>query len=393
MIIGVVTSPVFAQPGYVDLKNGDRIEGIIDLINLEPHGEITISPIRGEYTFSAEDLTNFFVYKEGHFVSKPVHFLNNDAKSDTVNVILKPITETQLVLYRAYGMNFEFVLNTNDSYQALQSLNGNAEEELNEEDSSYKTILGNAFSDCNDPLITDTFVLDEDHLIQALKGFDDCSDWESKSNNKLKISLDAGMHASTLNFLIASEHQLDKGTIYAVDYESLQEYFGIGIHRSDLFKNIDFGAALEYSTFNFEPILTDSVIKGDDFDYSELRTKFSLEPNVSFGKFTTSLRTGVNVNITLRNYSKEVPVDVLRKSGRNGRVLTMYPKLERDIRTSVYINFFAAPTLSYQISESMNLGVSYYFITNTKERISAENPGTDDTLKNSMLGFRLIYQL
>ncbi len=384
----------FAQPGYVDLKNGERIEGIIDLTDLKNEGIITLSARRTELSFTADDMTGFFVHQSGFYYVKSISIYREDNVMENKDVILKPLIESSLNFWEAFGMSFDFVAGKSENYHALQYQYISTTEKVNDNDSPYKKVLIEVLMPCKEIILSDSFALTEEGLLELSSIYDECTKETSrKTKKRLNISAEIGHNDADLEFNVVSNSLGDRNEVYDLRYKSQEVYFGVGIQVIDLIKNMDFGASIEVAEYNFSPILTDSILAGGSLDYMELKPKIYLEPRLSYGRFSGSIKTGVSFNLTLRDNNDALEVEVIQKGRRFDAKGIVTPKFDRNMRTTATIYVFAAPTLSIQISEKFDLGISYYFKSDIEERVTAENDASDDRIRQSAYSARLIYRL
>ncbi len=265
---------VSAQPGFIDLKNGERIEGIIDLSEIESKSQITITPRRGELIVELAEINALFVYKEGHFIVRPVIYPNDSSILDTTEVLLQGLTEGEAVhkFFTALAAGYGFVVENNGEYFSLQDVENTGFDLDQYSVIDYRVRLKESVFDCKEITIAESFQLSKDNLTKLANSYNECVRKSMPNRRKFGITLIKGFGNSTIDFNTRSS----EGEIYDIRYSSTSSYYGIGLH-SNAFKFLDFGASFEIADYNFNPVLNSQINSAGSFDYSELKIKLYVD--------------------------------------------------------------------------------------------------------------------
>ncbi|MCR9132374.1 MAG: hypothetical protein NXI08_07365 [bacterium] len=373
---------VSAQPGFIDLKNGERIEGIIDLSEIESKSQITITPRRGEFIVELAEINALFVYKEGHFIVRPVIYSNDSSTNDTTEVLLQGLTKGEGVnkFFKALADGFEFVVENNGEYFSLLAVE-NRNTDLNQNSFlDYRDRLREVVLECNEITIAESFQLSKDDLTELANAYNDCV---NKTKPRLGITLIKGFGNSTIDFNTRSS----EGEIYDISYSSTSSYYGIGLH-SNAFKFLDFGASFEIADYNFNPVLNSQINSAGSFDYSELKIKLYVDYIFIRGAFSPSIQFGTRGNFTNRDFLAQITAK--GKVSQNV-VSNLTLKSKGSTLTQGYFNVFAAPKLSLKLSDSMMMSMSYYFSSVSNDRISANTRSSSDTKSSDLFDISFVF--
>ncbi len=381
-----------AQEANVFLSDGSIIEGSINLSTLREEGILIITGDNKE-RLKPEQVKSI-LFEDGLVISvKSITQFRNDYSEFEEEYFTEKIVEGTVSLWQAYGAEFDFSLEKNGDFVALQVIEIHTPTGR-QRSSTYQEVLYRFFSDCRDEINTTSVSNSKSQLIDVVNKYNSCinSFYIPQSEYLIKtrimeIGLDLGYFNGDLNFSGTTTSLGPTETDFSFDYNrSSISFIGLSVKSNIYKKNLFGGVGIQVNSYDFKPKLSDEVERGTRIEFSELVFKGFIEGRYQYKKFQPAIRIGVNLHSITKDIDGSLSVNALRNSVPI-RFTPVSLKREGELNPS-YSTLSLSPSVYYELSKSINIGLSYSFY-NKVDGFLSNIDESSDKISRSSISFHL----
>jgi|GEM_PF-4796102 len=387
----------YAQKANILLKTGSQFEGEIELSKLKDDGVLVVVSGTNTGTYTPDVVQSVLLEDGESFQVKIISVLNPDYSEDEKEYFVRSLILGPASLWEVFGADFEFAAEKESEVKALQVLE--VETPLGgQRDDAYKGVLFQLFSDCTEGVNVSSTKNSKSQLIDVFNKYNSCVDnaYIPQSLNLIKervieLEVVSGIHYSELNFSGTATLFLGEQLMYDYDFErSISNFYGANINVNIISDILFGGLGLQYVEHKFEPVINDMVADGSSIEFSEVVFKGHIEGRYKIGSFSTALRVGANFHSITKDYDGRIFVAAIRQVDplRTNNILI---KTQGELESG-YTTFSLSPAFYYSITDNLELGASYSFITSNKDFLSNADNASDEQ-SNASLNFHLKFKI